>query len=328
MADKPTLSLVRNVIIIGGGCAGLTAGIYCGRAELNPIIFAGGYEDKGGLLVKTSIVENYPGFSDGINGFDLMNEMEKQAIKYGAEIIDLEVIEVNFVTENKLFVLIDSENNSYAAKSIIICTGSKPNKLGLELENKFWSNGVSSCAVCDGALYKGKNIIVVGGGDTAMEEALFLTKFSNVLLIHRRKDFRASKIMIDRVMKHPKIKIMFNTIITKLIGKDYLQKIICLNIETGLEIILPVDGLFYGLGLTPNTTLFTNQIDQDSDGYIICHTNSNYKTMTSIEGVFVAGDCTDRRYKQAITAASDGCKGALDAINYLDGISTIKSINE
>ena len=312
--------MVYNVAIIGGGCAGLTAAIYCARALLAPIVFADSLENKGGLLVKTSIVENYPGFPNGINGYDLIMNMEEQAIKYGAEIVNEQIESVDFTV--KPFKLVASDSSTYFAKSVIICTGSKPNKLGLDNEEKFWSNGISSCAVCDGALYRDKRIIVVGGGDSSMEESLFLTKFSNVTLVHRRNEFRASKIMQERVLNNPKITIIYNTVVDKLIGNNKLESIILLNVNNGKKTTMPVDGLFYGLGLTPNTQLFKNQIETDADGYIIRyrHPNGKYKTMTSIEGVFVAGDCSDKKYKQAVVACGDACKAALDAEKYLEEV--------
>lgn len=310
--------MTHNVIIIGGGCAGLTAGIYCGRALMNPLLFAGTFEDKGGLLIKTSVVENYPGFPNGIDGSELVYNMESQAIKYGTKIIDKEIIKVDF--SEKLFRLTDSDGTNYHTKVVIICTGSNPIKLGLPNENKFWSNGISSCAVCDGALYRGKKIIVVGGGDSAMEEALFLTKFSEVTLIHRRNTLRASKIMQDRVLANPKIKIIYDTIIIELVGDTFLKSVVCQNVVSGEKFTLEVDGLFYGLGLKPNTDLFKKYIETDLDGYIIRyrHPEGKYKTMTSINGIFVAGDCHDKKYRQAITAAGDGCKAALDVEKYLE----------
>ncbi|XWV26446.1 thioredoxin-disulfide reductase [Tupanvirus soda lake] len=310
--------MVYNVVIIGGGCAGLTAGIYCARALLAPIIFADTIVDKGGLLVKTSIVENYPGFPKGINGFDLISNMEQQAIEYGATIIEEKIVSVNFSV--RPFLLTDSSGKSYEAKSVIICTGSKPNKLHIKNEDRLWTKGISSCAVCDGALYRNKKIIVVGGGDSAMEEALFLTKFSNVTLVHRRSDFRASKVMQDRVINNPKINIIYDTVIDEIHGDNILTHVILRNVKSGKKTKMEVDGLFYGLGLTPNTELFSNQIECDSDGYIIRyrHPNGKYKTVTSVEGVFVAGDATDKKYKQAVVACGDGCKAALDVEKYLE----------
>lgn len=312
--------MVYKVAIIGGGCAGLTAGIYCARALMEPIIFVDTYENKGGLLVKTSVVENYPGFADGVDGFELISNMEKQAEKYGAQIVTRKIVKVDFL--KKPFVLYDSQDVKYEVHSVIICTGSRPNKLSLKNENKFWSKGISSCAVCDGALYRNKKIMVVGGGDSAMEEALFLTKFSDVVLIHRRNEFRASKIMQERVINNPKINIIYDTVIEELNGNDVLESVVLKNIKTGEKTIMLVDGLFYGLGLIPNSQLFTNQIQLDTDGYIVRyrHPNGKYKTMTSIEGIFVAGDVTDKKYKQAIVACGDGCKAALDAEKYLSGL--------
>lgn len=308
------MSNILSVIIIGAGCAGLTAGIYCARAELKPLIFAGTLEDKGGLLMKTSIVENYPGFPDGINGFDLIMNMEQQAIKYGAEVIDRQVDKVDL--SQTPYTVTDSEGTVYYAKSIIICTGSKPNKLGLPEEDRLWSNGISSCAVCDGALYKGRKIVVVGGGDSAMEEALFLTKFSDVILIHRSDNFRASKIMQERVKQHPKISIMYNTVISELKGKNKLESIICSDVKTNRKCTILVDGLFYGLGLTPNTEIIKDQLKIDPEGYIQ-RVRHHHESLTSIQGVFVAGDSTDKHYKQAVVACGDGCKAALDVIDYL-----------
>jgi len=305
----------HKVVIIGAGCAGLTAAIYCGRAELQPVLFADNLEDKGGLLVKTSQVENFPSYPDGIDGYDLIMNMEKQAINYGTIVINSRISKINFNT--RPFHLVDTDSNEYLADTVIICTGSRPNKLGMENENRFWTNGISSCAVCDGALYKNKKIVVVGGGDSAMEECLFLTKFSDVLLIHRQNKFRASKIMQNRVIKHPKIKICYDTVIEKLDGDSKLSSIVCKNVKTGETFTLQVDGLFYGLGLKPNSELFSQSLMTDSDGYIICRINDKYETMTSVPGVFVAGDVHDRKYRQAIVASGDGCRAALDVINYL-----------
>lgn len=319
MATSPNL---ERVIIIGGGCAGLTAAIYCARAELNPLLFAGDFEDKGGLLVKTSIVENYPGFQDGILGFDLINNMEEQAVKQGTRIINRQIIQVDL--SQRPFTLIDSENTRYQTQALIIATGSQPNKLKLPDEDKFWGHGISSCAVCDGALFKNKRIVVVGGGDSAMEEALFLTKFSKVTLIHRRDTFRASKVLQKRVLEHPKIQILYNTIITEFHGTNHLEAITIQQVLTGETSKLPVDGLFYGLGLTPNTQLFAGQLERDSDGYILHGpqgSSHHYETMTSVEGVFVAGDAHDKIYRQAVVAAGEGCQSALNVESFLNSVA-------
>lgn len=312
---------MNDVIIIGGGCAGLTAALYCARAALSTTLFAGNLDDKGGLLVKTSIVENFPGFPDGILGYDLISNMEQQATKQGAKIVDRDIVKVDFASALKKVV--DSDGVEHTAKAIIIATGSKPLRLGLPREEEFWSNGISSCAVCDGALYKNKNIVVVGGGDTAMEEALFLTKFSDVTLIHRRDSFRASQVMQKRVLANAKINVIYNSVVIELIGEGKrLSGIVCRDVVTGLEIGFPTDGLFYGLGLKPNTALFRGAVDMDNDGYIFAKRGeeNELSTQTSVSGVFVAGDARDRVYRQAIVASGDGCKAAMDASNYINSI--------
>lgn len=306
--------MIHRVIIIGGGCAGLTAALYLGRSEYKPLVFVGTLEDKGGLLTKTSVVENYPGFPDGVEGYDLISNMTAQAEKYGANFLDNEIIKVDF--SKKPFTLIDDYNQIHQAETIVVATGSKPNKLGLPNEEKFWSAGISSCAVCDGALYRNKKICVVGGGDTAVEEALFLTKFSNVTLIHRRDKLRASAIMQKKIMDNKKINIIYDSIITNINGNDKLESITCKNIKTGKNFELPVDGLFYGLGLKPNTKIFSGQLDMDEEGYI--KKINGDETLTSVEGVFVAGDCADKIYRQAIVAAGDGCKAAIDVDHYFN----------
>lgn len=319
--------VIFNTIIIGGGVAGLTAGLYAARADLNPLIFAGDYSDKGGLLVKTSVVENYPGFIDGILGADLIFNMEAQAKRFGAVVIDKSVTKVSsisasspkllFCNKLQIFEITDDEGKKYLTQTVIIATGSKPNKLGLPKEDEFWGKGISSCATCDGSLFKKKRIIVVGGGDTAAEEATFLTKFSDVLLIHRRDSLRASAIMQKRVFDNPKIKVMFNNRIKELIGNDEgLTEVLVENVVTLEEISLPVDGLFYGLGLTPNVKLFEGLIDID-DGHIKLPGISKYHTATSLEGIFVAGDVSDKIYRQAVVAASAGCQAAMDVTSYL-----------
>lgn len=312
------MNSVHNVIIIGGGCAGLTAALYCGRAELQPLVFTGDLNIKGGLLTKTSIVENYPGFPEGIDGYTLMTNMEDQARKYGATIIESLIIDVNFDTQP--YALIDSENNTYYTKSVIIATGSSPNKLHLDNENKLWTKGISSCAVCDGALYKNKTIYVVGGGDSAFEEANFLTKFSNVTLIHRNDIFKASKAMQQKVFTNPKIKIITNTVISELHGDTKLSDITLLDTNTKQQNKMHCDGLFYGLGLKPNSNIFKKYITMDNEGYIIKIPNTKYETVTNIEGVFVAGDVADKHYRQAVLACGDGCKAALDVEHYLNNL--------
>ena len=304
-----------KVIIIGAGCAGLTAAIYCARAELKPIVFAGSFEHKGGLLMKTSIVENYPGFSEGVWGADLVQSMEKQALLVGSLIIDRDVVSID--VSSRPFSVTDDAGDTYQADSIIIAVGSSPNKLGLPDEDRLWGKGISSCAVCDGALYRNKKIVVVGGGDSAIEEALFLTKFSDVILIHRRDTLRASKIMQKRLFENPRIRVLFNHVIKSFCGSNKLESITIENVVTNEQDNIPVNGLFYGLGLTPNTDIFKGIVDMDSDGYIIKKPYPNYETMASVEGIFVAGDANDRIYRQAVIACGDGCKAAMDANNYL-----------
>ena len=301
-----------NVAIVGAGCGGLSAAIYCARADLEPVVFTDQFDKKGGMLSKTSVVENYPGFPNGIDGGELIANMEAQAIKYGAEIVERSVVSVDKELGDDIqFRLVDDTGMIYISKAIIIATGSTPNKLGIADEDKFWGFGISSCAVCDGALYKGKRIVVVGGGDSSCEEALFLTRFSNVTIIHRRDSFRASAIMQNRVFSNPKINIMFNSQVTKLIGSKYLEAIEVTNNDGSMS-IMPVDGLFYGLGLTPNVSLFKHLVDVDK---VIKKVNKN---MTSCEGIFVCGDVSDDMYRQAIVASGDGTMAALDVISYLD----------
>jgi thioredoxin reductase (NADPH) len=325
---------VNQVIIIGAGCAGLSAAIYCARAGLSVLLFAGNLNDKGGLLVKTSIVENYPGFPGGIMGYDLVQGMERQAINEGAQILDLDISEVDFSkTSSQYFKVWDQSRVQYLSESVIIATGSKPNKLMLENEDKLWGHGVSSCAVCDGALYRNKRIVVVGGGDSAMEEAQFLTKFSDVLLIHRGDSFRASKAMQDKILDNPKIRIMYNTQIIGLHGSpssngssesltSITLRTTCRDKDkvTQSESQIDVNGLFYGLGLKPNSGIFADQVTMDQMGYIVKFPDSmnEMETMTSCPGVFVAGDVSDRIYRQAIVAAGDGCRAALDVNKYLN----------
>lgn len=315
---------IWDVIIIGGGCAGLTASIYTARADLKTLIFANDYEEKGGLLVKTSMVENYPGFEKGILGYDLISAMEKQTLGFGTQIKNEKITTIYNVDtcEYPIFCLNDSTGQKHFALTVIVATGSTPNKLGLKNEDKYWGKGISSCAVCDGALYKNKKIVVVGGGDSAMEEANFLTKFSQVILIHRRDKFRASKTMQEKVLTNPKIQIYWLTIIEELIGTaDHLTAIICYNLHTNTRFKLPVDGLFYGLGLTPNSALFSNLL-QIQNNYILRYPTLTTETATSFPGIFVAGDVADPIYRQAIVACGDGCKAAMDVEKYLNQLTT------
>jgi thioredoxin reductase (NADPH) len=298
---------MEDCLIIGGGCAGLTCAMYLARAGLKPKIFVGSMEDRGGLLTKTSVVENYPGFPDGIEGFDLISNMEKQCEKFGTTFIEQEVYSLQ--REDNYYVI----NNTYKTKTVVLATGSTPNRLNLPKEDFYWAKGLSSCAVCDGALYRNKKIIVVGGGDSAMEEALFLTKFSHVTLIHRRDTFRASSIMQKRVLENPKITILYNTTVVELLGENKLEKIKILT--DNQESLLEVDGLFYALGLKPNSQLVEGLLPLEN-GYVQLPKTLPYETM-GLPGLFVAGDVHDSIYRQAVVAAADGCKAALDVEKYL-----------
>ena len=308
--------MVRNVIIIGTGPAGFTAALYCARADLNPLIFEG--KQPGGQLTITTDVENYPGFPNGIMGPELMDNFRNQAKRFGAEILNLYVDKVDF--SQKPFK-IWSGDKEFLSNSIIISTGASAKLLGLESESKLMGYGVSACATCDGFFFKDKKVFVVGGGDSAMEEAMFLTKFaSSVTIIHRRDKFRASKIMQDKAMNNDKIDVMWNSSVIDMIGEPDqggLKSVILSNSNTQEKTEEECDGLFLGIGHKPNSGIFSDQIRLDDKGYIV--TNSRC-TETSIEGVFAAGDIMDPIYRQAVTAAGSGCMAALDAEKYLDDL--------
>ena len=291
---------VYDVIIIGSGPAGLTAGIYTSRANLKTLLVAG--EKWGGQLMLTTLVENYPGFPEGIQGPDLMTNMRKQAEKFGVEVVDKNAESVDF--SNKPFRV-----NDYLGKSVIIATGAEFNWLGLPSEQRLIGRGVSSCATCDAAFFKDKKVVVVGGGDAAMEEALVLAKFaSEITIAHRRDQFRASQIMQDRVKNHPKIKVKFNTEVVEVLGE---QKVTGVKFKDGSE--MAVDGLFVAIGHSPATKIFEGKIDLDEKKYA----ERKFKTMSNVEGVFIAGDVHDHVYRQAVTAAGYGCEAALDADRWL-----------
>ncbi len=298
-----------DVIIIGAGPAGYTAGIYTSRARRNTLIISGIL--PGGQLMNTTEVENFPGFDSGIMGPDLMQIMKKQVERMGATIIQDEVVNVDF--RHKPFKVLTA-SEEYEGKVIIICTGANPKKIGLDGEKTFAGKGVSSCATCDGAFFKNQDLVVVGGGDSAMEESTFLTKYaSSIHLVHRRDEFRASKIMQERALSNEKIKVHFNSVVEEIQGEQKVEKVILNNIETGDKTTLEVGGVFIAIGHDPNTTLFKNQVDLDENGYVVLHEN----TQTSIPGVFCAGDVHDHRYRQAITAAGFGCMAAIDADKYM-----------
>ena len=298
-----------DVIIIGAGPSGYTAGIYCSRAGYDTLILSGIL--PGGQLVNTTEVENYPGFENGIMGPDLMIDMRKQCQRMGTTIIDDVVVDVDFRRE-PFKVLTDSEE--YEGRAVIIATGANPRKLGIEGEEAFAGKGVSYCATCDGPFFRNLEIIVAGGGDSAIEEATFLTKFaSNVHLVHRRGELRASKIMQERALSNEKIKFHWDSAVTEVKGDQKMQQVILKNLKTNEETTLDAGGLFVAIGHDPNTQLFKDQIELDDAGYVILKN----KTHTNIEGIFAAGDVHDRSYRQAITAAAFGCMAAIDVDKYL-----------
>jgi|ETNmetMinimDraft_32_1059908.scaffolds.fasta_scaffold27020_3 thioredoxin reductase (NADPH) len=298
-----------DVIIIGAGPAGYTAGIYCSRARHDTLIVSGLL--PGGQLMNTTDVENYPGFSDGIMGPDLMQVMRKQTERMGTTIIDDVVVDVDF--RHKPFKVLTA-SEEFESKTIIVCTGATPRKIGIVGEQTFAGKGVSYCATCDGAFFREQHIAVVGGGDSCMEEATFLTKFaSKVHIIHRRDKFRASKIMQERALNNEKIQVHWNSIVKDIKGGEKVQQIILTDTVTNEETSLDMGGVFVAIGHEPNTELFKNQLELDENGYIILKNN----TQTSIEGIFSAGDVHDHRYRQAVTAAGYGCMAAIDVDKYL-----------
>jgi thioredoxin reductase (NADPH) len=302
---------VREIIIVGSGPAGYTAALYAGRARLNPLVFEGSVT-SGGALMNTTEVENFPGFPDGILGPDLMDQLRKQAERFGAELIADDVTAVD-LTSNPKVVRVGED--TYLAKSVIIASGSSYRELGVPGEKRLSGHGVSWCATCDGFFFREQDIAVIGGGDSAMEEAAFLTRFArSVTVVHRRDTLRASKIMQDRAMTNPKINFVWDSEVAEVLGDDRVTGLRLRSTRTGEESTLPVTGMFVAIGHDPRSELFTGQLATDSEGYLLVETPS---TRTQISGVFAAGDVVDRTYKQAITAAGSGCAAALDAERWL-----------
>ena len=305
---------VRNVIVIGSGPAGLTAALYTARANLKPLVIEG--LEAGGQLMLTTLVENWPGYRDGIDGPDLMAAMREQAQRFGAEIIRGNVTSVDLLSHPFTVKTSDAE---YQARALIVATGASARLLGLASERSLLGHGVSTCATCDGYFFRGKPIAVVGGGDSAMEEAIFLTRFaSHVTVVHRRDTLRASKIMQDKAFANPKISFEWNADVEEIkdTGKGEVTSMVIRNHQTGNVKDIPVDGVFVAIGHTPNTALFNGQLDTDANGYIVTHAGSR----TSVPGVFACGDVQDHVYRQAITAAGSGCMAAIDAEKYLEGL--------
>jgi thioredoxin reductase (NADPH) len=299
-----------HVVIVGSGPAGLTAAIYAARANLEPIVI-GGYA-PGGQLMITSDVENYPGFPDGIQGPELMQKFREQAERFGTHFADVDVERVDF--SERPFRLW-AEGHEYTADSVIVATGASALWLGLDNETRLRGRGVSACATCDGFFFRGKKVAVVGGGDTALEEATFLTRFAtDVVLIHRRDQLRGSKIMQQRALANPKISVRWNKEVADVLGEDVVTGLRLRDTETGEESDEPMEGLFLAIGYQPNTEVFRDWLEVDEKGYLVVTDH----TRTKIDGVFVAGDAHDHRYRQAVTAAADGCKAAIDAERWLE----------
>ncbi len=303
--------MVRNVIIIGSGPAGLTAALYTARGGLHPLLFAG--DQPGGQLINTSEIENFPGFPDGIGGLELMDAMRKQAERFDAEIVDEAVTAADFSQQP---LQVNAGGQAYQSKAVIVATGAYTKKIGLPSEEALWGRGVSACATCDGFFFRGKKVAVVGGGDTALEDATFLTRFATaVTVIHRRAELRASQILQKRASTDPKITFEWNSVVEEVLDTALgrVTGVRLKDVQTGATRVLECDGLFVAIGHQPNTTVFRGQLALDDQGYI----QVQERTRTAVPGVFVAGDVQDHHYRQAITAAASGCMAALDCEKWL-----------
>jgi thioredoxin reductase (NADPH) len=302
---------IRDVIVIGSGPAGYTAALYAARAQLRPLVFEGSVT-AGGALMQTTDVENFPGVPDAIMGPELMDSMRKQAEHFGAELIPDDVTEVDLAASPKV---VRTDGETYLAKTVVIATGSRYKELGVPGEKQLGGHGVSWCATCDGFFFRGHDIAVVGGGDSAMEEALFLTRFGkSVTVIHRRDTLRASKIMQERALANPRIAFLWNSEVAEVLGTEKVTGLLIRSTKDGTEHVLPVTGLFVAIGHDPRSELFSGQLATDDEGYLLVDQPS---TRTAIEGVFACGDVVDRTYRQAVTAAGTGCAAALDAERWL-----------
>ena len=316
---------VREVLIIGSGPSGLTAAIYAARANLSPLVLEGQpsstSDQPGGQLMLTTDIENFPGFVDGLAGPDLMANMRAQAARFGAEFLTTKVERVDFSAQ-PLRVWAQDPNSGdeveHLARSVIVATGARSLMLGLPAEDRLISRGLSTCATCDGFFFRGHHIAVIGGGDSALEEAIFLTKFAEtVTVVHRRKELRASKIMQDRAYKNPKIRFVWDSVVTNIAGESKVEGLHLRNIVSGEEQLLAVSGVFVAIGHVPNTAVFNSHLDMDESGYLLTVPGS---TATKVPGVFAAGDVQDSKYRQAITAAGSGCMAAIDAERWLEAL--------